>query len=174
MKRKPLLNLTLAAMFLAIGIMLPQVTMRIQSIGSMLLPMHLPVLICGFICGYKYGMAVGALTPIICSFVFSMPPLYPTAIAMMIELAVYGLLTGLLSKKLNVYVALIISMLGGRVINGLAMLILLGIKGNPYTFSAFIGGAFIDALPGIIIQLVLVPIVVMLLRKIETVKELNV
>lgn len=173
MRRKQILQMTIAALFVAIGILLPQVTSGIPSIGMMLLPMHLPVLLCGFLCGYKYGALSGILTPLLSSIIFGMPPLYAMAIAMCFELCAYGLIAGLMFKKTNVYVSLVSAMLGGRIIFGVAMLTLLGIKGDSYTFTAFLGGAFINAWPGILIQLVLIPVLVIALRKISAVKELN-
>ena len=89
-------KLTLSAMFMALGIILPMVTGHIQQIGNMLLPMHIPVFLCGLICGWQYGLVVGALLPLMRSVLFGMPPLYPVAIAMTFELAVYGAVSGAL------------------------------------------------------------------------------
>ncbi len=84
-----------------IRIVLPFLTGQIPEIGSMLSPMHIPVLICGIICGWKYGILVGAITPILRSVIFHMPPMYPTAISMAFELATYGFVSGLLFKIFN-------------------------------------------------------------------------
>lgn len=173
MKHKQILKLVLAALFLAAAVMLPQATMRIQTFGRMLLPMHLPVLICGFICGARYGALSGALAPLICAFIFPMPPLYPTAVAMAFELCAYGLVCGLLSKRINVYAALVSAMLCGRIVSGAAMAVLLGMKGGAYGFSAFIADAFVNAWPGILIQIALVPLIVAALKKIPAVKEIQ-
>ena len=156
-------KLVLSAMFIAIGLVLPFLTGQIREIGSMLLPMHLPVLLCGLICGWQYGLAVGFIVPLLRSFLFSMPMLYPTAIAMAFELATYGLVTGLIYsrvKKQNIgtlYMSLISAMLAGRIIFGIAQVILLGLKNQAYSWPAFIGASFTNALPGIIIQLILIP-----------------
>jgi thiamine transporter ThiT len=163
-------NLVLAAMFLALGLVLPFLTMQIPQFGSMLLPMHLPVLLCGFVCGWPYGLLVGAVTPLLRSPLFSMPPLYPTAVAMAFELAAYGLLAGLFYKLLpkttvNIYVSLILAMLGGRIVWGVAQVVLLGFAGNAFTWQAFAAGAFTTALPGIILQLVLIPVLVLALKR---------
>ena len=87
-------KLTLSAMFLAIGIILPFFTGQVPQIGNMLLPMHFPVLLCGMICGAPYGLAIGFILPIFRSFLFGMPMMYPMAIAMAFELAVYGVVAG--------------------------------------------------------------------------------
>ena len=86
MKNTMLKNLTLSAMFLALGLLLPLLTGQIQQIGNMLLPMHIPVFLCALICGWKYGLAVGAILPLLRCVTFGMPPLFPTAIAMALEL----------------------------------------------------------------------------------------
>lgn len=93
---KTVKNLTLSAMFMAIGVVLPILTGQIQQIGNMLLPMHLPVFLCGLICGWQYGAAVGFVLPLFRSVTFGMPPLFPTATATAFELATYGLVAGLL------------------------------------------------------------------------------
>ena len=157
-------------MFLAIGFVLPFFTGQIPALGSALLPMHLPVFFCGFICGWQYGGAVGLVLPILRSLFLGMPPLFPTAISMSAELAVYGLVSGavyLLLKRKNVlalYVALITAMLAGRAVWGIAQLILLGFEGGAFTFNAFILGAFVTAIPGMILQLTLIPCVMVLLH----------
>ena len=120
--KKQVKNLTLAAMFLAIGFVLPFLTGQIQTIGNMLSPMHIPVLLCGLICGWKYGVAVGFILPLLRSMIFGMPPMYPNAIAMAFELMTYGLVIGLLYSRsrwqcvVALYRCLIAAMLAGRVV----------------------------------------------------------
>lgn len=164
-------NLVLSGLFLALGLVLPFFTGQIPQVGSMLLPMHIPVLLCGFVCGWPSGLLVGFITPILRSLLFSMPPMFPTAIAMAFELAAYGLLTGLLYKLLSkknlfIYVNLIISMIGGRIVWGVAsFFIYYMFEPNPFTFELFLSGAFIKAVPGIILQIVLIPILIIALKR---------
>ncbi len=163
-------NLVLSAMFIALGIVLPFITGQIPEIGSMLLPLHIPVLICGFVCGPVYAMAVGIILPIMRSFMFGMPPLYPMATSMAIEMGVYGLVAGLIYIKLpksniNIYVSLITSMILGRVAWGIAMFVFLGMSGGAFTMEWFISGAFLGAIPGIILQLVMIPPLVIVLNR---------
>ena len=171
MKNKKLQTLVLSAMFLGLGLVLPFFTGQIPQIGNMLLPMHLPVILCGFICGWKYGLVVGAITPVLRSAVFGMPPMYPTAVAMAIELAAYGCLVGFIFKNArwqclkSLYRCLIISMLGGRVVWGFVMTVILGLGENGFTLTAFLTGAFLNAIPGIIAQLILVPAIMLALNK---------
>lgn len=171
MKKIDLQNLVFSAMFLGLGLVLPFFTGQVPQIGSMLLPMHLPVILCGLICGWKYGLVVGAVTPVLRSAVFGMPVMYPTAIAMAFELAAYGFLVGFLFKNArwqcvkSLYRCLVIAMLGGRFVWGFAMTVILGLGENGFTFTAFLTGAFINAVPGIIAQLVLVPAIMLALNK---------
>ncbi|MBQ9553096.1 MAG: ECF transporter S component [Clostridia bacterium] len=164
-------QLTFSAMFLAIGLALPFLTGQIPQIGKMLCPMHIPVLLCGFICGWQYAAVIGFICPLLRSVLFGMPALYPSAIGMAFELMAYGLLVGVLSQKIGkeklwkIYLALVAAMLGGRLVWGLAQIVLLGIKGNRFTVSAFIAGGFVNALPGIILQLILIPPLVFALEK---------
>ncbi len=171
MKKDSLQKLVISAMFLCLGLVLPFFTGQIQQIGSMLLPMHLPVILCGLIAGWKYGLVVGAVTPVLRSVIFSMPVMYPSAIAMAFELAAYGFLVGFLFKNArwqcvkSLYRCLITAMLGGRIVWGIVMTVILGLGENGFTLTAFLTGAFINAVPGIIVQLILVPAIMLALNK---------
>ena len=172
MKNKTVNDLTVSAMLFALGLLLPFLTGQIPEIGNLLLPMHLPVLLAGFIVGWKYGLVIGATLPIVRSLIFSMPKLYPTATAMAFELCAYGVLTGLfylvIFKKrtlLEVYASLIIAMLGGRIVKGIVSAFLYGTAEEPYTFAAFIGGAFLEAIPGIVLQLILIPTLLVAIKR---------
>lgn len=168
--RKNTLKLVYASLCLALALVLPFVTGRIPEIGNLLSPMHLPVFLCGFLCGAPWGAAVGLLSPLLRSLLFGMPPLFPKAIAMAFELMTYGLLSGLLSrlmpkKPVFLWVSLILSMIGGRLVWGAARFALAGFDATAFPFSAFVAGAVTEAIPGILLQLVLVPPVVLLLRR---------
>ena len=168
MKNIKLKKMTLSAMFLALGVVLPFFTGQIKEIGDSLLPMHIPVMLCGLICGAKYGLVTGAVLPILRSVAVGMPPLYPNAVWMSIELATYGFVVGFLynswhkKKLLWLYVSLVISMLCGRISWGIAKAVLLGVAGKAFTIQGFIVGGFVDAAPGIILQLVLIPTIIKL------------
>jgi biotin transporter BioY len=174
MKKTTTLHLVLAAMFTAIGILLPIAFHPIGLAGQVFLPMHIPVLLCGFILGKEYGALVGIIVPFLSSAFTGMPPLYPVAVSMALELAAYGFFAGLLYKnfKLNVFISLIGAMIAGRVVMGIANVILLGIAGNSYSFSGFIAGAFVTAWPGIVTQLILLPIILLGLKKTDVMKKL--
>ena len=162
--KKNLLDLVLSALFLALALVLPFLTGQIPEIGAMLCPMHIPVLLCGFICSWKWGLSVGVAAPLLRSVIFTMPPMFPTAVCMAFELAVYGLISGLMHKILPkkavyIYVALLTSMIAGRIVWGIAMFTCMGISGGMFSFSAFIAGAVTNAIPGIVVQLILIPII---------------
>ena len=127
--------------------------------------MHNPVLLCGLMCGWKYGALVGLIDPFLSGSLTGMPHLYPVAVFMAAELATYGLVSGLLAKKFNPFVTLIIAMLCGRVSLGIAQFILMGMMGKPFALSAFLTGAFVTALPGIVLQLILIPAIMYALKK---------
>ena len=164
-------KLTLSAMFLALGMVLPFFTGQIPQIGNMLLPMHLPVFLCALVCGWKYGVPMAFILPLFRSMVFGMPKIYPTALAMAFELAAYALIAGLLYEKspwqciCALYRCLIASMIGGRVVWGIVQTILLGLGGSAFGFQAFMAGAFFNAIPGIILQLILIPAVMVALDR---------
>ena len=161
-------KMSFAALFLALALVLPFLTGQIPEVGAMLCPMHLPVLICGFVCGPLWGLTVGFTAPLLRSLTFGMPPLFPTAVCMAVELAAYGAVAGIMQKLLPerkpyIYCSLLVAMAAGRAVWGLAMLLCLGVTGGRFTAAAFLAGAFTNAIPGIIVQIILVPVAVMLL-----------
>lgn len=163
-------KLTFAGMFLALCMVLPLLTGQIPRIGMALSPMHIPVLLCGFVCGWQYGLTVGFIAPLLRFAIFGMPPIFPTGVAMAFELAAYGLFAGLLykyfpKKVLYIYVTLILSMIGGRIVWGAAMYVLAGLGKSDFSFQKFLTGAFVTAVPGIILHIVLIPLIVIAMKQ---------
>lgn len=170
MKKNDPLRLALAAMFLALGFLLPFFTGNNRQLGSLLSLMHIPVLLCGFVCGWPYGLAVGFITPLLRSLMIGMPVMVPVALAMAFELAVYGALTGILYAKLPktipcLFLSLILSMLLGRIVWGIASMLIFRVMGNPFTLEMFWVAAFATPWPGILLQLVLIPAVLLSLER---------
>ena len=170
-KQKNTRTMILAAMFLAISYVLPFFTGQIPQLVSMLCPMHIPVLLCGFICGWPWGLAVGFIAPLLRSVLTGgFPPMFPTAVCMAFELAAYGTIAGLMHKLLPrkkpyIYCSLLTAMIAGRLVWGAAMFVCMGINGGSFTFAAFLAGAITNAIPGIMIQIILIPVLVMILNK---------
>jgi thiamine transporter ThiT len=163
-------KMTLSAMFLALCLVLPFLTGQIPEIGQMLSPMHIPVLLCGFVCGWPYGLAIGFIAPLLRFALFAAPPIFPTGVAMAFELAAYGLISGilyrLLPKKIPmIYVTLIISMILGRMVWGITRLVIAGVNQTAFTFAFFLTEAFVKSIPGIISQIILIPLIIIALRR---------
>ena len=170
MKKTNVKILVLAALFLALALVLPFLTGQIPEIGSMLCPMHIPALLCGFFCGWPWGLAVGLIAPVLRSLLFGMPPMFPTALCMSLELATYGAVAGLLysklpQKKSSIYISLLTAMVAGRLVWGIARFLCAGLNVSAFGISAFWAGAVTTAIPGIIVQILLIPILVMALKK---------
>ena len=159
-------KIILAAIFLSLGMVLPFLTGQIKEIGDTLLPMHIPVMLCGLVCGGSYGFVVGLILPFLRAITVGMPPIYPNAVWMSLELATYGLVIGFLygtfyKKQIWwLYCSLLASMVCGRIVWGVAKAVLLGIAGKAFTIHAWIAGGILDAFPGIVLQLVLIPVIV--------------
>ena len=165
-------KMILAALFLVLAYVMPFLTGQIPEIGAMLCPMHIPVLLCGFLCGWQWGAVVGFVVPLFRSVTLGMPPLFPTAFCMAFELACYGAVCGLLyrylpKKKWAIYAALITAMIAGRLVWGTVMFLCVGMSGGSFGMTAFLAGAVTNAIPGIIVQIVLVPILVMIAEKLN-------
>ena len=184
--RRHLLRLVISALFLALALVLPLLTGQIKQIGNMLCPMHLPVLLCGYLCGPLWGMAVGAVAPLLRFVIFGMPTIMPSGLGMAAELAAYGLTIGLLrhwleplSRRNNAgrvcsyYISLVGAMITGRLIWGLARYLLSGLSGSAFPLSAFWAGAVANAIPGIILQLILFPLAIPALEHIPAVRGLQ-
>lgn len=169
MNRFPARRIVFSGLCIALGVVLPVALHSIPNAGSVLLPMHIPVLLCGLACGWQYGLACGVITPLVSSLITGMPPA-PYLLPMICELAVYGLLTGVMRRVIHVkprlfglYIQLITAMLAGRVVYGIVTALIF--QAGTYSIPAWLTGVFVVSFPGIIIQLVLIPAVVLGLEK---------
>ena len=171
-------DLVLAGLFIALGILFPMVFHAFgQAAGQVFLPMHIPVLLAGFFLLPGYAAIVGLVTPLLSSVLTGMPPLYPMAPLMAVELCIYGLAASLayrwLSQKnmkrvVSVIISLVIAMAAGRVAAGLGVWVLVGLFSAqmPSPF-VYISGGIATGLPGIAIQIVLIPVIVLAVRSFE-------
>lgn len=168
MKNLSIRDIVLGGLFIALGIIIP-IAFHAIGAGPVFLPMHIPVLLAGFIVGPAIGCVVGALTPVLSSVLTGMPPLMPPKAQMMVvELGVYGLLSGFFyqTRKIHVVLSLIIAMFGGRIVYGLLAAYILPLFGfSPVPVFYPITAGLVTGIPGIVIQLVLIPCIVWLLEK---------
>lgn len=169
MKENQVKRLVMAAMCVALGIILPMAFHTIQNAGSIFLPMHIPVLICGLLCGWQYGLLCGILAPLLSSMFTGMPPAAVLP-AMACELAVYGVITGICmhgiraeKQIIKIYSSLIAAMLAGRIISGILKALIFNV--GEYSFKIFITSSFLTGIPGILIQLIFIPVIVLALQK---------
>lgn len=151
----------------ALGILLPQAFhMFGQSAGGTFLPIHIPVLMAGILLGPYYGGIVGILVPILSSVLTGMPPV-PKVYFMLVELAAYGIVTGIMIRKTNVYVSLVTAMAAGRILYGAALAV--GVKllhfSAPFANQAAFFGGVVSGIPGIAVQLFVLPLLYAALKR---------
>ena len=160
-------NILLSMVFLLLAIFLPSICARIPGLDLVLLVMHIPIYLCGFICGAPLGFAIGMVAPVLRSVIFGVPALFPEGVAMMFELAFYGLLAGAFFDTFRrsmgnrsvgaSYLALIIAMIGGRIAWGVAMLFMAIFTSVTFSWGEFIYGAFTGEIAAIVLHIVIVP-----------------
>lgn len=169
-------KLCLASMFVALGWLMPFLSGQNTQMGNMLCLMHIPILVGGFLLGAKYGFVIGAVTPLTRFLLFGRPAIYPTALCMAFELAAYGMISGLLFGVLKkqqrihevaaIYISLIAAMLGGRVIWGVSRAVCGVISQSAFTWKMFLTAGFVTAVPGMLIQLLLIPAMILTINKV--------
>ena len=168
MKLSPIKRLTLSALCIALCVVLPMAFHVIPNAGSVMLPMHIPVLLCGLVCGWQYGLLCGLLGPLVSSVLTGMPPAAVLP-GMMVECGMYGCVGGLMMERIrtgslyaDLYISLPTAMLAGRILSGIAKALILA----PGTsFTAWATASFVTALPGISIQLILIPSLIVALTR---------
>ncbi len=166
-------NLTLSAMFLALGIVLPMFIGQVPKLGSMLLPMHIPVFLCAYICGPKHGAVVGFVLPLLRTMLFGVPNLYPEAVAIAAEMTAYALVSGLIyaafkRSAFGLYASLVSAMVLGRIVRCAVQLALLSIVGKAFVFDMFFSAVIIAGIPGIVLQLIFIPAVIFTAKRFKT------
>lgn len=168
-KMSPVKKSIITAVCIALCVVLPQAFHAIPNAGAIYCPMHIPVLLCGLICGWQYGLLCGIAGPLVSALITGMPPAAVLP-GMLVECAAYGALTGLMmqlvhTKKVypDLYISLLVAMLGGRIISGIAKALIF--SAGSYSMTAWVTGSFVTSLPGIIVHLVLIPSIVYALMK---------
>ncbi len=168
-------RLIFAGLCVAIGVVLPIAFHSVANAGSIFLPMHIPVFLCGLVCGWPFGLACGVLAPLLSTLFTGMPPMAYLP-SMLCELAVYGFVSGLLMRyiqtgklTLDLYLSLIAAMLAGRFVFGLLNALIF--RAGSYSLPIWMTASFVTALPGIIIQLAILPVLVLSLKKTKLISE---
>lgn len=168
-KMSPVKKSIITAVCIALCVVLPQAFHAIPNAGSIYCPMHIPVLLCGLICGWQYGLLCGIAGPLVSALITGMPPAAVLP-GMLVECAAYGALTGLMMQLVHtktvypdLYISLLVAMLGGRIISGIAKALIF--SAGSYSMTAWVTGSFVTSLPGIIVHLVLIPSIVYALMK---------
>lgn len=159
----------ITAVCIALCVVLPQAFHAVPNAGAIYLPMHIPVLLCGLICGWSYGLLCGLAGPALSALLTGMPPAAVLP-GMLVECGVYGLAAGLLMQLLrtkhlyaDLYISLAAAMLLGRVASGIAKALIF--SAGSYSMASWVAGSFVTALPGIVIQLALLPSIVYALMR---------
>ena len=168
MKMSYIKRLTITALCVALCVVLPMAFHMIPNAGSVMLPMHIPVLLCGLVCGWQYGLLCGLLGPLVSSILTGMPPMAVLP-GMMVECGMYGCVGGLMMERIrtgslyaDLYISLPVAMLAGRVISGVVKALIL----TPgLSIAAWATASFITALPGIAVQLILLPTLIVALTR---------
>ncbi len=176
MKFSPVKKLVFSALCSALCVILPMLFHFIPNAGTIFLPMHIPVLLCGMLCGWPYGLGCGLLGPMLSSLLTKMPPMAVLP-AMMVECAVYGAVSGFLMQLLRdqklgfrLYGSLIPAMLCGRIVSGIAKALIFS---PGLSFSAWLTASFVTALPGIITQLILLPLLLSALMRAHLIPQIS-
>ncbi len=163
-------NITVCAMCVALCYVLP-LLFHATGVGSAFSPMHIPVLLCGLVCGGVYGGICGILGPLLSSLLSGMPPVLMLT-RMIPELFAYGLIAGICMRYMKVgnsvadtYISLIAAMCVGRIVGGIATFVFYKVTANAYNFSMWFASYFAEAVPGIIVQLIVVPLLVLTLQQ---------
>ncbi len=165
----------ITAVCIALCVVLPMAFHSIQNAGSIISPMHIPVLLCGLICGPAFGLLCGLAGPLLSTLFAGMPPMAYLP-PMMVELAVFGLVCGLMINLIrtgklyaDLYISLVVSMIAGRIVAGIAKALIF--SAGSYSMAAWTTSYFVVSWPGIVIQLVLIPTIVFALMKAKLIPE---
>ncbi len=177
MKKFSTLNIVTCAMLSALAVVVSSVMHNLfGEWAKMLSPMHLPVFLAGILCGQWLGLICGAVAPLL-GFLSSGRPIFPDPLVpMMLELATYGFISGLLrgvftknpkTQKFASVLALVCAMVVGRVVNGIAGGVVMAIGGAPLLQSVwlkFVSG-FTSTWVGMICQLIAIPAILFAMQK---------
>lgn len=160
-------DLAIGGLFGALGVVLP-ILFHLVGLGKTLLPMHLPVLVCGFLVSPAVAFAVGFVTPLTSSVLTGMPPLVPTALLMTLELATLALTASLCYQKLRLptVVSVLVAIVAARVVGGLELLALAPLMGFKPNLAVYLTQSVLFSLPGLMMQIVAAPLAVAAINRV--------
>ncbi len=169
-------HLTISALLLALAFVLPFLTGQVPQIGSMLSPMHIPAILAGFLLPFPWAAGVAFVMPLLRSLIFTIPPMLPMALTMAFELLTYALLVALIAPKhaknwAGILLTMLIAMVGGRIVYAIANFFILNAMGMPFSLPTVFKALTIGGLPGIILHLVIIPPIVLALRRARIIKD---
>jgi len=161
-------KLTFSSLCLGLCFVLPLLTAGNTQAATMLCLMHFPVMVCGMMCGAPWGVAVGVTAPILRSLMFELPPMFPQAVSMCLEMGTYGLVCGLLAndsrkEAFHVFFDLLLAMLAGRAVWGICMAVFTVFSDMQFSLLLF-QESVMDTWPGIILQLMSLPPLIVYLQ----------
>lgn len=168
-------DLVVAGLLLALGLVTPMAFHLFGGTGPVFLPMHIPVLIGGFVLPPFLALILGMVTPIVSSVLTGMPVIFPMGVIMFFELGIYGLVASLASRKLRLssIPSLIIAMIAGRLAAGIVVFVLSSGFAVKMNAIAFVKGAVVTGIPGIVIQIIFIPSLVYAINRISKSIEVN-
>ncbi len=127
--------------------------------GQKFLPMPFFVLLAGILLGWRAGLATAIAAPLI-SFSLSGMPAMKILPYLMFQLAVFGLVSGIIRKKMDVFFSLLVAMISGWIAIGVSLALFSKMNALNYVFTGIKNG-----LPGIAISLIIIPFAAYLINK---------
>jgi len=158
-------HLVLNAMIMALGLTLPM-AFHAVGLGSKFTPMLLPLLLNGFLSPLGWAVLIGGLTPLVSSLTTGMPPLYPpVAVVMSVECMVLAATARFVycATRGRVWPAAVAAVVCGRAVSLSLSWLVASYLDLPQRLS--VAASFVQGLPGIALQLSVVPLIVVLIHR---------
>lgn len=160
---------------IVVGVLLPEFFHMIggSGMGMKFLPMHIPVLIAGLLFGSISGVCTASGALFLNFFLTGMPTAEKLPF-MFVELVTYGVVCGFLhKKKCNIYVSVIGGLVAGRLANAVALVVASNLIGLQVSGVASVWQSLLTGIPGIITQLIAIPVIVILVKKVAHLDKRN-
>ena len=154
----------MAGVFSSLGVVLP-LLFHVVGLGSIFLPMFLPIAVVGFLVSIPVAVTAGVITPLVSALLTGMPPFFPPiAPIMCIELAVLGGCISLFYRilKWNKWISLITAIAVERVVFIIILLTVVPLFKLPAGLLTI--GMVVIGIPGILLMIVVVPFAVKIIN----------